>query len=266
MKLTGKKVLLTGATGGIGRHIAIQLAARGATVALVCHDAARLNKLVDEITQQGGKALTIVADFSHAHAVQGVVESARHQMKGMDILINNAGVLDFIVFEQQDIERIAQMVQINLTVPMQLTRALLPDFIARNSGQIVNIGSIFGSIGFPYYASYSATKFGLRGFSQALRRELQDRGILVTYVAPRAVQTSLNDTQAMAMLKATKTRLDDPAEVASRIVRAIECGQQELYIGQPESFFAWLNGLLPRLVSQGLKKQTTLAYPFALRK
>ena len=266
MLLKGKKILLTGATGGIGRQLALQLAAEGAELALVCFDAEKLQALAAEIGTQGGKAAVIVADFTHAHAVEGVAEAAMIKMRGVDILINNAGILDFIMFAEQEPKRIAQMVQVNLTVPMQLTRALLPGFMALNSGQIVNIGSMFGSIGFPHHACYSATKFGMRGFSQALRRELAGRDIAVTYVAPRAVKTPLNDLATAAMQKATGTNVDEPEAVAEKIIAAIKRGNGDVYIGQPESFFAWLNGFLPALVSMGLKKKTAIAARYASRK
>lgn len=259
MNPAGRRILLTGATGGIGRELALKLAARGAELALVCFDAQKLNALADEINARGGKADIIVADFNHAHAAQGVADAARLKMGDIDVLINNAGILDFVQFSEQNPDRIAQMIRINLTVPLQLTRALLPDFIARGSGQIVNIGSIFGSIGFPHYASYSATKFALRGFSQALRRELAGHAVAVTYIAPRGVRTAINSDAANAVFRATGTRLDTPEYVADKIVQAMIRGSGDCYIGQPESFFAWLNGLLPQLVSFGLKKQTALA-------
>ena len=265
MNLAGKRILLTGATGGIGRHLALKLASEGAELALVCYDAQKLNALADLISSRGGKASIIVADFNHAHAAQGVADAAKLKMGGVDVLVNNAGILDFVQFAEQDPQRIAQMIQVNLTVPLQLTRALLPDFIARNSGQIVNIGSIFGSIGFPHYASYSATKFAMRGFSQALRRELAGHDIAVTYVAPRAVKTPINDAVATEMFKATGTNLDEPEFVAEKILQAMIRGNRDSYIGQPESIFAWLNGFLPSLVSMGLKKQTEIARPYASR-
>ena len=266
MRLRGKRILMTGATGGIGHHLALLLAAEGAELALVDIDAQRLKAVSQAIAAAGGKALEIVADFNHAHAAQGAADAALLHMGGVDMLINNAGVMDFIAFEQQSPERIAQMVQINLTVPMQLTRAVLPDMQQRDSGQIVNIGSIFGSLGFPHYASYCATKFAMRGFSQALRRELADTAIKITYIAPRAVKTPLNDEATRQMLAAANIAMDEPQMVATKILVAILAQREEVYIGQPESFFAWLNGVLPGAVNQGLKKQARLARPFALRK
>lgn len=266
MNLSGKRVLLTGATGGIGRHIALRLANKGAQLALVCFSAERLRVLSDEIAKAGGKAVEIVANFQHAHAAQGVVDAAIQRLGGIDILINNAGILDFILFEEQAQERIAQMVQINVTTPMQLARAVLPGFISRDSGQIVNVGSTFGSIGFPHYAAYCATKFAIRGFSQSLRRELVDSDIQVTYIAPRAVKTALNDDASTSMMRDGKIAMDEPEYVAAEIVRVIEQGKDEYFIGQPESFFAWLNGFLPRIVNIGLKKQARFAKPYAARK
>jgi short-subunit dehydrogenase len=265
MRLQGKRILMTGATGGIGHHLALLLAAEGAELALVDVDAQRLKTFSHAVAAQGAKAVQIVADFNHHHAVQGVVDAAMQQLGGIDMLINNAGVMDFIAFELQQPERIAQMVQINLTVPMQLTRAVLPGMQARNSGQIVNIGSIFGSLGFPHYASYCATKFAMRGFSQALRRELADTALKVTYIAPRAVKTPLNDEATRQMLAAANIAMDEPQVVAGKILAAILAQRDEVYIGQPESFFAWLNGLLPAIVSRGLRKQTRLARPYAQR-
>lgn len=265
MRLQGKRILMTGATGGIGHHLAAMLAREGAELALVDIDAQRLKTFSHAIAAQGGKAVEIVADFNHAHAAQGAVDAALSHLGGIDILVNNAGVMDFIAFEQQSPERIAQMVQINLTVPMQLARAVLPGMQARNSGQIVNIGSIFGSLGFPHYATYCATKFAMRGFSQALRRELADTALKVTYIAPRAVKTPLNDEATRQMLAAAKIAMDEPQVVAGQILQAILAQREECYIGQPESFFAWLNGVLPKVVSRGLRKQTRLARPYAQR-
>jgi len=265
MKLKGKNILLTGATGGIGRHIALQLMAKGANLALVGSNAQALKSLAMEIEKAEGKSVEIVANLEHAHVAQEVVNQAIEQLGSVDILINNAGVMDFILFEEQSPERIAQMVQINVTAPIQLARAVLPGFIARNSGQMVNIGSTFGSIGFPHYATYCATKFALRGFSQSLRRELVNSEIKVTYIAPRAVKTGLNDLATTRMLSDGNIAMDEPEQVATQIVRAIEQKKHEHFIGQPESFFAWLNGFLPKAVNIGLKKQASFARPYAIR-
>lgn len=266
MQLTNKRILLTGATGGIGRIVAHLLARKGAQLALVGRHAGNLEELANEIRNKGGNASTIVADFELAGTAEKVIAEAAEKLGGIDILINNAAVMDFIQLEDQSPERIAQMIQTNVTAPIQLVQALLPRFKTAGRGHFVMIGSVLGSLGFPYYATYCASKFAVHGFSQALRRELVDTDIGVTYVAPRAVNTALNDATTLAMLAKTGGNLDEPEKVAAIIVKAIEQEKQEVFIGQPESFFAWLNGVAPKIVNIGLKKQARLAKAFAIRK
>lgn len=270
MNINGKNIILTGAAGGIGQPLAFALSKKGARLALADRDQLRVNGLCEKINQLGGVATAIVTDFQMSEAtpnpVQTVVDDAMRLLGGVDILINAAGILDFNLFEQQDVARIEQMMYINAIVPIQLAHAVLPQFLKQNSGQIVNIGSIFGSIGFPHYATYSASKFAMRGFSQALKRELIYNNIVITYIAPRAIKTAMNDEVASKMLAATKTAMDEPHIVVAEIIKAIEADKQEHYIGQPESFFAWLNGVLPSVVSMGLKKPTRIARKFITSK
>ena len=266
MQLKNKCILLTGATGGIGKHLALMLARKGANMILVGRDGGKLAALSQQIQDKGGKAKTIAADLEVEGSVQQVAQQALQLFNGVDILINNAAILDFIQFEDQSPERIAQMVHTNVTAPLQLTNALLPHFKASNQGQLVMIGSILGSLGFPHYATYCATKFAIHGFSQALRRELVETNIGVTYIAPRGVNTPMNDAVTLAMLAKTGGNIDEPEKVATIIVKAIEQEKQEVFIGQPESFFAWLNGLLPSVVNIGLKKQAKLARAFVSKK
>ena len=266
MQLKNKRILLTGATGGIGKHIALMLARKGANLALAGRDLSKLEALAKEITAKGGNASTIVADFEVAGTASLVISQANTLLGGIDILINNAAILDFIQFEDQSPERIAQMIQTNVTAPIQLARAVLPQFKAANQGHYVMVGSILGSLGFPYYATYCASKFAVHGFSQALRRELVDTNIGVSYIAPRTINTPMNDASTLAMLAKTGGNLDEPEKVAAIVVSALEHEKQEVFIGQPESFFAWLNGVVPKVVNLGLKKQARLAKEFAARK
>ncbi|MDR2875797.1 MAG: SDR family oxidoreductase [Methylobacillus sp.] len=258
----GKRILLTGATGGIGYPLAKLLAAKGARLALVDRNSERLREVCDEI---GRESINITLDLGLPQAAETAVAKTCAAFGGMDILINNAGIMDFTLFHQQNPARIAQIMNINAVTPMLLTRAALPHMLAQGAGRIVNIGSTFGSIGFPHYAVYSASKFAARGFSEALRRELEDSGVEVTYVAPRAIKTPLNDAASVRMMEANKIAMDDPAEIAQIIVRAIEHGRKDVYIGGSEPIFARLNGILPRLVDFGLKQKTRAAHRFADR-
>ena len=266
MQIKNKRILLTGATGGIGRLVALMLATNGANLALVGRDAPKLQELVDEIHKNGGKAVNIVADFEQTGAPQTVIIEATKSLGGIDILINNAAILDFVQLEDQSFERIAQMIQTNVTAPIQLARAVLPSFKAANAGHFVMVGSIFGSLGFPHYATYCASKFAIHGFSQSLRRELVDTNIGVTYIAPRAVKTAMNDAATVAMMQSTGNTMDAPEKVAEIIINALKNEKQEVFIGQPQSFFAWLNGFLPAAVNMGLKNQTKLAKKYVTRK
>ena len=265
MNLASKRILLTGATGGIGQYIAMLLAEKGASLALVGRDISKLDALKTCIENVGGKAVYIQADFDVAGTAQRVADEARQKLGDIDILINNAGVLDFILFQDQSEARIAQMINTNVTAPIQLARAVIPTFLAKNQGHFLFIGSIFGSLGFPHFSTYCASKFAVHGFSQALRRELVDTNIGVTYVAPRGIKTPMNDAKTVAMWEKSGNQMDAPEEVAQIVVNALEKEKQEVFIGQPQSFFAWLNGVLPKAVNMGLKKQTALAAPFAKR-
>ncbi len=266
MNLSGKRIILTGAAGGIGYRLALLLANKGAHLALVERNAPRLAEICAEINGSGGKACAIALDLTAEGAAKQVIDTTLKELGGLDMVINNAGIMDFTLYERQSPERIAQVINVNVTAPMLLVRAALPHLIEQNSGAIVNIGSAFGSIGFAHFATYCTSKFAMRGFSEALRRELADSEIGITYVSPRAAKTPLNDELTTQMLIETKTNMDEPDYVAEQIVQAIESDAKEYFIGQPESFFARLNGILPRLVDGGLLKNTRIARKYALLK
>ena len=256
MKLHGARVLLTGASRGIGRELARRLAGRGARLVLVGRDSTAVAAVCNEIFALGGRADSIAFDLAAATGHAAVVERARVILGGIDLLVNNAGVSSFEALERQSAETIARIAATNLVAPMLLARAALPHLAA--GARIVNVGSMFGSIGFPHCAAYSATKFGLRGFSEALRREVAARGIGVTYVAPRAARTEANSAALYRFAERTGMAMDAPADVAEGIVEAIERDQAERFFGGPEPFFARLNALLPRLVDRALGKQARI--------
>jgi short-subunit dehydrogenase len=262
MNVKNKRILLTGATGGVGRLLAKRLADKGVTLALVGRNSEKLSALQSDIAHSGGEANIIVADLNVNGASAMVAKTAQQQLGGIDILINSAGVLDFIALEDQPEARIAEMIQTNVTSLIHLTHAVLPAFQQQNQGHFLFVGSIFGSLGFPHYATYCASKFAVHGFSQALRRELVDTNINVTYVAPRTIETAMNDQNAVDMLNKVGQTMDAPDTVADIIIKALEKEKQEVFIGQPQSFFAWLNGVAPKLVNIGLKNQTALAKPY----
>jgi short-subunit dehydrogenase len=262
MKLDGARVLLTGASGGIGRCIAAELAARGARMLLLDRDEAALRRLPLESPGLGPPSSCLAADLTRPETISLAVETAVQRLVGLDVLINNAGLLDFAPLELERPEDIEATFRVNVVAPVLLTRAALGGFRAQGGGHVVNVGSIFGSIGFPWFATYSSSKFAIRGFSEALRRELAGSGIRVTYVAPRATATPLA-TIFGRMARATGMPLDAPELVARRVVRALETDAKDRYLGRAEPCFVRVNALLPRLVDRALAAKTRQMRPFA---
>ncbi|OIN94403.1 MAG: short chain dehydrogenase [Comamonadaceae bacterium CG1_02_60_18] len=250
MQLNTARVLLTGASGGLGHALAHQLVQHGAQVLLSGRDAAKLQALRTEL----GSAVSLcVADLTQAAGVAQLVQAA--QAFQVNALINNAGISAFGSLQTQPWDSVEQVLQTNLLAPMRLTQALLPHLRSQPQARIVNVGSVFGSLPFAGFVAYSSAKAGLRGFSQSLRRELANSHIQVLYVAPRAIQTPLNSPAVNALNRALGNASDRPETVATRLLQALAQDRKEVHIGFPERLFAWLNGFAPGLIDHGVAKQ-----------
>lgn len=254
MNLSDARVVLTGASGGIGMAIAHALCVSGARVLAVARHRQALEPLLDRYPQQ---ISWIAADLTLT-SDRGKVLAAAQALGGLNLVINAAGVNHFAMLEQLNEDDIQAMLAVNITAPICLTKILLPLLRQAKSAMVVNVGSTYGSIGYPGYASYCASKFALRGFSEALRRELADTRVGVLYVAPRATRTRMNSLAAQALNDALKSTVDDPQVVAAAVIHAIAGDRRELYLGWPERFFVRLNSLLPNLVDLGMRKQLPL--------
>ncbi len=254
MRLSDARVVLTGASGGIGLAIATALCTSGARVLAVARHREPLAPLLERYPQH---LSWIGADLTVAAERRAVFAQA-NTLGGINLLINAAGVNHFAMLEQLDDSEINALLAVNIGAPICLTRLLLPLLKQADSAMVVNVGSTYGSIGYPGYASYCASKFALRGFSEALRRELADTRVSVLYVAPRATRTTMNSAAAQALNDALKANVDDPHTVASAVIHAIAGDRRDVYLGWPERFFVRLNSLLPHLVDRGLRKQLPL--------
>lgn len=261
MQIEGKRILLTGATGGIGRLVAQKLHVGGADLILGCYDLDALEALRAEL---GSRHAIVCADISCADGRRAVIDACIAE-DGIDCVINLAGILDFGMFEQQDASLLERMVAINLTAPVVLTRGLLPLLKDREEAVVLNVGSIFGSIGHPGFTVYCATKSGLMRFSEALARELADSSIRVAYIAPRATRTSLNDTRVNGMNEELGNRSDSPSLVADEIVAMLGRQGAVRYLGWPEKLFVRLNALVPSVVGSALEKNLSVIRRYANR-
>lgn len=259
MQLSHARILLTGASGGLGRELALQFAAAGAKLLLAGRDAAKLAALAGSLpaayssdcsNAYSSTYSTVLADLSRPEGIAAVAGAAREF--GINVLVNNAGIGSFGLYERQDWPSVEQVLATNLEAPMRLVHALLPMLKEQPEAAIVNIGSTFGSLPFPGFAAYSAAKAGLRGFSQALRRELGDSRVAVIHLAPRAIDTPLNSPAVNALNRALGNRCDSTAAVARQVVAALDSGAAERHFGFPERLFAWLNGFAPALIDRGL--------------
>jgi len=266
MKLESQRILITGAGGGIGQALCVQLAAHKARLCLLDRKRETGERLKADLKNFPAEILTLQADITRSEDREQAVNKMVQSWGGIDILINLAGVMDFARFDEQDPGIVKRILEVNVEAPMQLTRSVLPQMVERGRGRIVNIGSMFGSIGFPCFTAYSASKFALRGFSQALRRELTGSGVGVTYVSPRAVKTPFNPPVVHRMAELGMMHMDDPQWVAQKIVRAMEKEWDEAYLGFPEGLFARLNAILPKVVGHALAKQLPTLISFAKQK
>ena len=260
MNIQGSKILILGASGGIGSAVARQLGRQGAALILMGRQREPLEQLAQEIVLDGGRASAMIGDL--VADASAVAHEAIRATGGIDMLINCVGMQTFGFSRDETALDTARLFTTNVIGPIQLTNALLPYMLAQGRGRIVHVGSIFGSIGFPCFASYSASKFALRGFSEALRRELVGTGVSVNYIAPRYTRTAFNRDAVAQMAGALKMKQDDPQDVARQVLAAIVNDDADTYLGWPEKLFVRLNAILPRLVDLPLMKQVALMRPF----
>jgi short-subunit dehydrogenase len=188
--LENKVVLITGASSGFGEDAALMFAAEGCKVVLAARRIDRLQNLAAKIQDAGGEAIAIPVDIVEAIEVQNMVQTTLDLYGQIDILFNNAGIGRVEWFEKHTAERdINMLVQVNLTALMQVTRAVLPHMLARGKGHIINMVSVAGLMSPPLITSYSASKFGVRAFTDSLRREVTPLGIKVSGIYPGPAST-----------------------------------------------------------------------------
>jgi 3-oxoacyl-[acyl-carrier protein] reductase len=218
--LTGKRALVTGASGGIGREIAKALSKAGATVAL---SGTRLSALEATAQEMGGQQVIIPTNLSNLEEVDKLVPQVEAALGGIDILVNNAGITKDNLFMRMKDEEWDDVIAVNLTAAFHLTRAVLRGMMKQRFGRIIGITSVVGVVGNPGQGNYAASKAGLIGMSKALAYEVASRNITVNTIAPGFIGSSmtdeLNDKQKEAILsKVPAGRLGTAEEVATTAV------------------------------------------------
>ena len=219
LDLSGRKALITGASGGIGDAIARTLHAQGATVGLHGTRVERLDALAGEL---GDRVKLFPADLSDRDAVKAMSQKAETELEGVDILVNNAGITKDGVFVRMSDADWDAVLEVNLTAVFRLTRELTHPMMKRRHGRIINITSVVGVTGNPGQANYCASKAGMIGFSKSLAQEIASRNITVNCVAPGFIESAmtekLNEKQSEAIMGAIPMkRMGTGAEVASAV-------------------------------------------------
>jgi short-subunit dehydrogenase len=258
MKASQARIVLTGASGGIGRAAADELTRSGAALMLVGRSATRLSAQARAL---GGRATWQVCDLGDAAALQALAGAAAAWQA--NVLVHGAGVPAFGRLESIDTAQMQQVLALNLLAPMLLTQALLPHLRAQREAQVLCIGSVLGRLGLPGYSVYSASKFGLRGFAEALRRELADTPVRVKYLGPRSTRTAFNEDAVEAYNRATGTAMDAPDQVARALLALLERDAAEAFVGFPEKLAVRLNGVAPTWLDGAFAKHRAQLPPTA---
>jgi len=261
--ITGSRILITGASQGIGKALAELAVARGAKV-LVC---ARKIELLEDVAQQirakGGAIEVVQADITSPEDRQKMVDAAQTAFGGLDILVNNAGIGATGHFADCSAERLRQIMEVNFFGLTETTRVFLPMLKKGNKPAIVNISSIAGKRGIPARSEYSASKFAVQGFSEAIRAELAKDGVDVIVVCPGLTQTnfSQNMIEQKALVQLDHMRGMSPEEVAAATIKAIENGYNETCLTLKgklmvlvSRFFPWIADIVVKKKVRGLFK------------
>lgn len=235
MKPADARVLLTGAGGGIGQAMAVALQRAGAPVMGVGRRAA-----------PPGLAGWVQADLATPDGIARTAEAAARW--NANVVVHAAGTPAFGPLQALPAAEMQRVLQTNLLAPMQLTQALLPALRRLPRAQVVFVGSALGRIGLPGFTAYGASKAGLHGFAEALRRELADTPVRVQLLAPRSTRTGFNGSAVEAYHRATGTAMDAPEAVAAALLQLIASEAAERFIGMPERLGVRLNGLLGALM------------------
>lgn len=251
-RFSGKVILITGASSGIGAAVAQAFAAEGASLMLSARRLERLNELAATCRNLGARCEVMQTDIQDEEQTLKLVEKTLQYFTQIDVLVNNAGIGTYGLFHQQPWTEIRRTLQTNLTGALFLCHTVVPHMVKQKSGMIVNVSSVIGKRAIAHLASYCASKFGLWGFSHSLRLELKEFGIQVCHFCPRATSTEF---QNLAGFK-SDSHADSSETVAKAMVQAVLKRKSEHIMSLRERFLikCWL--LAPNLTDRLLRLRT----------
>lgn len=255
IRLRGRRALVTGASGGIGRALALRLAAEGARVVLVARRADALEALAAEVRAAGGEALALPCDVAEREAVAAAAAHVVEAWGGVDLLVNNAGYGHHRRFLEWDLEDMERMLRVNTLGSLYWTKALLPGMVERGEGWIVFVASLAGRIAPPDESAYAASKFALVGLAESLSLEVEDLGVHVLTVCPGVIRTAFFDGEALERMPAAARRqMVEPDGLVEAILGALRSGRRELTYPRMLAGAYAVRALFPRFFRWGVKR------------
>jgi len=251
-KIQGARSIVTGASSGIGRELALELARCGARVVLSARRQDRLEQVVDEIKGLGGESHSVAGDITDAALRRQLLEAAESQFGGLDLLVNNAGIGAIGPFAKADESRLRQVMEVNFFAPAELTRGAIPLLQKGTRPIVVNVGSVLGHRAMPQKSEYCASKFAMHGLSDALRAELAEFGVHVLLVSPSTTDTEFFDAviERQGDLPSLTVAAASARSVARKTVRAIRGGRHEIILTPGGKLLVWADRLCPPLVNR----------------
>jgi 3-oxoacyl-[acyl-carrier protein] reductase len=247
MKLQGKTALVTGASRGIGQAIAFELAKQGVKrLLLVARNQQRLDEIAIDMATMGVEVIPLVVDITDLVRVHVVISQAWRDYGQIHLLVNCAGVAYQAPFLQSKLPHVQEEIAINLLGMYTVTRIIARRMVSQREGTIVNVASLMGKVAAPTMSTYSATKFAILGFTQALRGELAPHNVQAISLLPTLTDTDMvRDLQLFRGVSSMS-----PQRVAQALIRGIERDEREIIIGWQSHLAVWGNYLVPRLVER----------------
>ncbi len=255
--LNDRRVLLTGASGGIGRELALQLAPFGTRIAVVARRETQLLELADELKGRGASAvLTVVGDVTEDAVRTDTLQRIRDQWGALDLLINNAGISAHGRFENSAAEVLRKIMEVNFFAAAELVRGAIPLLRDGEDSLLVNVGSILGHRGVPYNSEYCSSKFALRGWSESIRPELARDGIALMIVSPGTTDTEFFEHLIAKgeQMPWNQPRGLPPEDVAAQIVRGIQHRRFEIYPNWRGRLLVLLTRIAPWLLDRVMNR------------